>query len=100
MLDGKDEIYSLDALTTKPKSYVGKLHEEKLLKLAPISILSQELLHSGNSLNTKIQFIDRINARLYMYEKGVEIDEEVRNRIIETITDPVSGETLAIISEK
>ena len=100
MLDGKDEIYSLDALTTQPKSYVGKLHEEKLLKLAPISILSQELLHYGNSQNPKIQFIDRINARLYMYEKGVEIAEEIRNRIIETITDPVSGETLAIISEK
>ena len=100
MLDGKDEIYSLDALTIQSKSYVGNLHEAKLLKLAPISILSQEMLHSGNSQNPKIQFIDRINARLYMYEKGVEIDEEVRNRIIEAITDPVSGETLAIISEK
>ncbi len=95
---GKDVIHNLDALELKPSNAVGRMHERRMIQLALISVWDSQREELSIDGHPKLEFIDDIGARLYMYESGVIIPPEIERRIEEKITDPISGETLAIIS--
>jgi hypothetical protein len=100
MLPGEDKIFNLDALHIAPSGSVGRFHEIRMLESAPIKLLSDKADTSKCRSAAKIDFIDKVDAKIYLYEKGVVVDEELRKRFSHTITDSISGETLAVISEK
>jgi hypothetical protein len=100
VLPGKDKIYNIDALHIAPSGSTGSFHETRMLESAPIKLLNNESDTLRGRGSVIIDFIDKIDARIYLYEKGVVIDEELRKRFTHTITDSVSGETLSVISEK
>ena len=100
VLPGKDKIFNIDALHIAPSGSTGNFHEIRMLEAAPIKLLSDESDISKSGSSMIIDFIDKIDARIYLYEKGVVIDEELRKRFTHTITDSDSGETLSVISEK
>ena len=100
VLPGKDKIFNIDALNIAPSESTGSFHEIRMLESAPIKLFSDESDTSKGRSSVIIDFIDKIDARIYLYEKGVVIDEELRKRFTHTITDSASGETLSVISEK
>ena len=100
MLPGEDKIFNIDALHIAPSGSVGRFHEIRMLESAPIKLLSDKDYTSKFRSAAKIDFIDKVGAKIYLYEKGVVVDEGLRKRFSHTITDSISGETLAVISEK
>lgn len=100
MIEGEDKIHNLDAMQIPISDAVGRFHEMRILSLAPINVTRR----NGDLINSigwnQVDFIDETGARIYLYEPGVTIEPEVLNRIEYTITDPLSGETIAVLSEK